>query len=219
MKGSARTLSLNEVVDAVHAAEDAFSILHQQDGEPQREAVSSAMAAVSEILDEHERAARAKLGKLWQQDDQRWTRAMVAVEAALSRTKEASEQPLRVISELQAIVQRLRAVPLEQLLEQVTRSLPALARELGRATPELDLRADQLLLLEPWGDVLQSAFVHVFGNALDHGIEPAEERMRAGKRREGRIALSVVRADAGVRILFWDDGRGLAVEHLRAKAG
>jgi chemotaxis protein histidine kinase CheA len=66
--------------------------------------------------------------------------------------------------------------------------------------------------------VLQSAFVHVLRNALDHGIEAPEQRLAAGKRREGKITLSVARGAAGVRLLFWDDGRGLPLDRLRAQA-
>jgi two-component system chemotaxis sensor kinase CheA len=55
-------------------------------------------------------------------------------------------------------------------------------------------------------------------NALDHGIEPAEERTRAGKPPEGRLSLSVRREAESLLISLRDDGRGLDGEAIRRTA-
>jgi two-component system chemotaxis sensor kinase CheA len=63
-----------------------------------------------------------------------------------------------------------------------------------------------------------AAFIHPMRNALDHGIEPAEERRQAGKPPQGKLSLSV-RGDAqAIQIELSDDGRGIDFDKVREKA-
>ena len=62
---------------------------------------------------------------------------------------------------------------------------------------------------------LEAPLGHLLRNAVDHGIEPPEERIRAGKPREGVVRLEA-RHVAGLLIIFIeDDGRGVSLEELR----
>ena len=144
---------------------------------------------------------------------------MEAVEAALSRTVDGTLQPLQLVSELEQIVQRQHVIPLAQLLERTCRSLPSLAQELGRPPPELDFQARDWTLAEDWAAPLEHALTHAFRNALDHGIEPVEQRLLAGKKPRGRLQLLVEPSELSVQLRLSDDGRGLALEQLRARAG
>src|SRR5690606_26909131 len=55
-------------------------------------------------------------------------------------------------------------------------------------------------------------------NAIDHGIEPAEERLAAGKPAEGQLRLDAYHESGMIVIEVSDDGRGLNTEKIRAKA-
>jgi len=60
--------------------------------------------------------------------------------------------------------------------------------------------------------------MHLIRNAIDHGIEPSDERERLGKPRAGRVRLFAVREDAGVLLEVRDDGSGLDLEAIRQAA-
>lgn len=65
---------------------------------------------------------------------------------------------------------------------------------------------------------LNDPLVHLIRNASDHGLEPPEDRVAAGKPRQGRITLSARHAGAEVLISVVDDGRGLGRERIQARA-
>jgi chemotaxis protein histidine kinase CheA len=65
---------------------------------------------------------------------------------------------------------------------------------------------------------LRNVFTHVLRNAVDHGLEPAAERVARGKLPAGEIVLGLTLTDDMLRITVRDDGRGLALAGIRAKA-
>ena len=111
----------------------------------------------------------------------------------------------------------------ELTLEPVERRLNHFADQAARLGRRLDkeivtrVSHDGLLLdARRWSRVWQ-AFVHAVRNAVDHGIEPAQERLAAGKPRAGRIDLRGRRDGAGVVIEIEDDGCGIAWDELRRR--
>jgi two-component system chemotaxis sensor kinase CheA len=67
-------------------------------------------------------------------------------------------------------------------------------------------------------DRLKDPLIHIIRNSLDHGIEPPEERIRAGKAPAGRIVLSAGHSGGNVVIRIRDDGRGIDPARIRKKA-
>ncbi len=65
---------------------------------------------------------------------------------------------------------------------------------------------------------LTEPIMHIFRNAIDHGIESAEERLKKGKPKQGTIALKAFYSGTNVFIQIKDDGRGLDAEKIREKA-
>lgn len=126
----------------------------------------------------------------------------------------AQEQLTTALSE-RALV--LRMLPLSMLFEPSLRMVRDLARALGKEVNceasggeiELDRR-----IIDRLGDCL----VHCLRNAVDHGLEPADERRAAGKPEVGQVRLVARHAGAGVVIEVSDDGRGLSRERILAKA-
>src|SRR5690606_13053753 len=59
---------------------------------------------------------------------------------------------------------------------------------------------------------------HMLRNAVDHGIETVDERVAAGKSEAGTIALSLGREGGDVILRLVDDGRGINLDKVRAKA-
>jgi len=91
-----------------------------------------------------------------------------------------------------------------------------LAAKLGKDA-ELILQGQETEVDKNVIEQLSDPLVHMLRNALDHGLEPAEERIRAGKPPRGRILLQARQEGDEVRISVRDDGRGLIPERLLKK--
>jgi chemotaxis protein histidine kinase CheA len=110
---------------------------------------------------------------------------------------------------------RLRWEPVERPLSRLAEHGRALARRLKGAEIDVRVRADALRLdPEPWNP-LWSALVHLIRNAIDHGLESAEERAKAGKPARGGIRLEARSAAGRLRLEIEDDGRGIDWETMR----
>lgn len=68
------------------------------------------------------------------------------------------------------------------------------------------------------GDTLKNVFMHLLRNAIDHGIESADERRAAGKAAAGTIDIAVGVDGDMLQIVLSDDGRGLALDRIRGIA-
>lgn len=126
-------------------------------------------------------------------------------------------QQARINTELQEGLMRTRMVPFSRLLPRLRRIVRQVSGELGKevefhvqnAEGELDRN-----LLERMVPPLE----HMLRNALDHGIEAEEVRRNFGKPGKGRIDLRLTREGGDVVIEISDDGAGIDVEGVRAKA-
>jgi len=106
----------------------------------------------------------------------------------------------------------------EQALGGPIESLPSLAAELGKRAPKVTIDDNGYRLRRHASGALRDVFTHLLRNSVDHGIEPGDERVAAGKPESGAIEIDVG-VDAGaLQITLSDDGRGLAMRRIRAIA-
>jgi len=90
-----------------------------------------------------------------------------------------------------------------------SRGMVALAERLEKQLAPVTVEGDQASLPpEQYGEFFRS-LVHVFRNAVDHGIELPEERLEAGKPEAGKIRCAIARRPDGLDIVIADDGRGI----------
>jgi HPt (histidine-containing phosphotransfer) domain-containing protein len=218
IKGHSRSLGLDQIVAAAHAAESEWQVETSSNAET-TPAAMAALRALGDIISEYERTGERKLSRLWEGADARFKQAFGAIESVLSQTPERPSYPARALTQVTQVVHRLNAVPLDQVLRETARVCPSLARELGKSVPHIEWVDDGTLLDAEWGRLMKDALMHTFRNALDHGIETREEREAMGKAPQGKIALFTVRDERGVSIHLRDDGRGLPIAELRTKTG
>ncbi|HVS32609.1 MAG TPA: chemotaxis protein CheA [Thermoanaerobaculia bacterium] len=123
----------------------------------------------------------------------------------------------RKLNELQRSVIEVRLVPVGQIYAKLSRTVRKVARELGKDI-ELVLRGEDTELDKMMVEELTDPLMHIIRNALDHGIEPPEERQRAGKPPGGKVTLNAYQQGNSVVIDVADDGRGIDPERIRKVA-
>ena len=127
------------------------------------------------------------------------------------------QQQGRVVADLQNGLMRTRMVPFQRHAQRLTRLVRQAAQEAGKqvelvvegASGELDRQVLERML---------PPFEHMLRNAVVHGIESPESRRERGKPEAGTITVRLQREGAEVVIVVEDDGGGLDVAAIRAKA-
>ncbi|HEX7704961.1 MAG TPA: chemotaxis protein CheA [Thermoanaerobaculia bacterium] len=123
----------------------------------------------------------------------------------------------RKLNELQKSVIEIRMVPVGQIYSKLSRTVRKLARDLNKEI-ELSLRGEDTELDKMMIEELTDPLMHVIRNALDHGIETAEERHATGKNPVGRITLNAYQQGNSVVLDVTDDGRGIDPVKIREVA-
>jgi len=123
----------------------------------------------------------------------------------------------RTTREFQEQIMSIRMVPIGPTFEIYRRFVRDSARSLGKEI-QLVIEGGETELdktvIEKIGDPLK----HMIRNSIDHGVESPEEREAAGKDRKGKINLKSYHQEGSVFIEIIDDGKGLDLEKIRAKA-
>ena len=123
----------------------------------------------------------------------------------------------RVLHELQRSVMQIRMVPVEQLFRRFPRLLRDIAKRCGRDV-RLEIVGENTDLDKGILDALAEPLAHLVRNAVDHGIEPPQEREAAGKPSCGTVKLNAYHQGSQVVIEVSDDGRGISKEKLVRRA-
>jgi two-component system, chemotaxis family, sensor kinase CheA len=123
----------------------------------------------------------------------------------------------RILDELHKCVLKIRMVPVEQLFRRFPRVVRDVAKHCGKDVA-LELSGENTDLDKGILDALSEPLMHLVRNAVDHGIEPADERLTAGKPARGTIYLTAYHQGTQVVIEVRDDGRGIDPSALRARA-
>ena len=119
--------------------------------------------------------------------------------------------------ELQESVMAIRAQPVKSVfarMPRVVRDLAATLHKEVRIVTSGEMTEIDKTVIEQLNDPL----THMIRNALDHGIEGPDDRVAAGKPRQGTIHLSAAQRSGRIVIEVSDDGRGLNREKVLAKA-
>ncbi len=135
----------------------------------------------------------------------------------LTELDETLAQIGRITTELQAVVMKLRMVPIEHVFNRFPRMVRDLARDEGKEV-EFVIEGKETELDRTVIDEIGDPLVHLLRNAIDHGIEPPEEREKLGKHRKGLLKLSARHEGNYVVIEVQDDGRGMDIDKIKRKA-
>ena len=123
----------------------------------------------------------------------------------------------RVLNDLQHSVMKIRMVPVDQLFRRFPRIVRDVGRQCGKEV-ELMVRGGQTDLDKSILDAIAEPLTHLVRNAIGHGIESREDRVRAGKRPQGTLRLGAYHQGNQVVVEVSDDGAGIDANKVRQRA-
>lgn len=122
-----------------------------------------------------------------------------------------------VIDKLQERSLRLRMLPLNNIFALFPRLVRDLALSYHKKI-DLEIKGEETELDRKMIEIIKEPLIHLVRNAIDHGIEPEEERKEKGKSPHSRITLKAWQEGEYVLISVEDDGRGIDLEEVKAVA-
>jgi len=135
----------------------------------------------------------------------------------LAEIEYAVAQMGRHVRTLQDRVMAVRMLPIRVAFGRIRRTVRDLAQALGKQVV-LETSGEDTELDKSVIEQISDPLIHLVRNAVDHGIEPPEERQRAGKPEAGRLNLGAYQQGGNIYVEITDDGQGLDREAILAKA-
>lgn len=203
LKGNSMIFGLDSFGAHVHELESAMIEGDRDVSDSERVDLQTRWARLERNLDT---LIGGRDGRGIELSDEEYATLLSAVEAGSSR------------QHLMQIIQNWKLEPASRRLARLAAQARGIAERLGKDPVEIAIE-DNDVHLEPerLGPFWQS-FVHVLRNAIDHGLEPAEERESAGKPPVRSLDLRTLVQDGALVVELSDDGRGIDWDKIRTKA-
>jgi len=122
-----------------------------------------------------------------------------------------------ITNDLQLAIMKVRMQPIARVFNRFPRMVRDLARAQGKEV-KLILKGEETELDKTVIEEINDPLVHLVRNAIDHGIEPPDERLERGKSPVGVLSLSAYQQGDNILVTVEDDGRGIDLDKIREKA-
>ncbi|MCZ2496818.1 HAMP domain-containing protein [Xylophilus sp. Kf1] len=226
IKGNARTYGLTQLADVVHRVEQSYDAVRRDPASWFGETLRADLQATREAIEEYGHVNAVKLGRTGPggrgDGDRLLLVARDDLQSAMAHLADGDtdDAPARrqALALARTTLRRAGTDTLDEVLRGVVDSLPALAMTLGKEPPQVLLQDHGIRLRGTVAAPLRNAFMHLMRNAMDHGLEAPLVRLAHGKSAAGRIRLSMALDARHLRLRLQDDGQGLHLERIRARA-
>ncbi len=139
------------------------------------------------------------------------------LDGTLHQMGEVIQHQVRLSRLIRQLAMGTRLVKVESAVARLQRAVRQTCRATGKEAG-LSIEGGEAQIDGEVLDRLMPALMHLVRNAIDHGIEPPEQRVAAGKARQGQIEIRFGQSGDQIEIAFSDDGRGLDLGRIRTKA-
>jgi HAMP domain-containing protein len=226
VKGNARTYGFNHATDRLHEAESAYNLLRAHSSYPwDQTLLLSQLGQARDGIVLYADTYKQKLMRFVGDSGSAVDGALLdKISLAMEQINASSalvdyQQAMQFV---RTTVMGLRHDTMGTVLHGIVAALPSMAKQLDKEVPELAIDDHGILIKRDFSPILRNIFMHLFRNTMDHGLESAQERVAAGKRAHGRVSLDVrlcqTPDEEGLVFDFYDDGRGLAIDKIKARA-
>jgi len=135
----------------------------------------------------------------------------------LENFNKAGQHMSKLVRELQEMAMTIRMIPVSGLFRRMIRLVHDISVKAGKKV-DLELIGEETEIDKTVIETITDPLVHLLRNSLDHGLEPPDERIAAGKDETGTVKLSARHEEGEVWVTIEDDGRGLNKEKILEKA-
>lgn len=135
----------------------------------------------------------------------------------LRQLTEQTHQQQRLQRQLNETILRTRLVPMQSLVARLERTVRETCRRTGKQA-DIHIHGQELQIDTDILNGLTAPLLHMLRNAVDHGIEPPDQRAALGKPAAGRIDLYFAQHGNQIHVTLQDDGQGLDTQRIRARA-
>ena len=151
---------------------------------------------------------------------------MIAESSMITRMEELGQKELlqqfersfhKILLDMEEIVMTARLVPIAQIVPKLNRVIRDICRKEHKDI-DFTIKGEDIEIDKEIVDSLFDPLMHLLRNAVDHGIEPEQERIKLHKPVKGRVNLTIENANGEIVIRVEDDGRGIDMEKIRKKA-
>ncbi|MDD4974848.1 MAG: chemotaxis protein CheA [Bacteriovorax sp.] len=151
---------------------------------------------------------------------------LVIIQTVLNQHREEVHNPLMLKSlsqlaklskEIQNISMSLRMVPLKQTLQKLQRIVRDTSKALDKKV-HLEIIGEDTEIDKTVLEHLADPLVHIVRNAVDHGLESSDDRLKSGKTEEGQVSIKAYHEGNNLVIEVRDDGKGIDPKIIREKA-
>jgi two-component system chemotaxis sensor kinase CheA len=139
------------------------------------------------------------------------------IKSEFERFEQYTNNSGQLIEQLEQEVMAARLLPVSTLFANLPRAVRDLTRDIGKEV-NLVLLGESTELDRKVIEALNDPLIHMIRNAVDHGIEPPDEREALGKPRQGQIEVAAESFGGYAHVTITDDGRGLNAQQLREAA-
>lgn len=108
--------------------------------------------------------------------------------------------------------------PMRELFKSYPETVARLAERLNKSIIPVEILGGEVPVDTKRYHDFCKTLIHVFRNAVDHGLEPAEERIAGGKDEYGTVSCEILQNEDSIVVIISDDGRGIDVEYLKKRA-
>lgn len=151
---------------------------------------------------------------------------MIAESMMTARLKEENQRDLeqmfertfhKIFLDMERLVMSMRLVPISRIVPKLNRVVRDICHKEGKEVTFV-VKGEEIEIDKEIVDNLFDPLMHLIRNAVDHGIESPQERLALQKPMQGEITLSVENSNGEIVVHIEDDGKGLDVEKIKAKA-
>ncbi|HYX37709.1 MAG TPA: ATP-binding protein [Oligoflexus sp.] len=225
IKGGARSLGLKELARAFHEVEEYYQEILRHGLDIRKDRLMKDQQMAMAVYERYQLVNTKKLNR--SEDLSKVIIDRDFVESHYQILRDIVTDLDRKDKPLESIIQRIHSQK-DTIIRLIFDQLPAvfdeyrpradkIAKEVSRPKPNLDFNLESISITPQMKSMLDNCMVHLLRNALCHGIELPEERLKAGKSESGTITVKSHTQNNTLNLEIHDDGRGLAIEHLREK--
>lgn len=146
-----------------------------------------------------------------------WFEGILSGTSDLEELSELWRRFSEVLSKLWNTVTSIRTTRLKEKIEKLIPSVKKLAEERGKRI-DVVVKGEEVAVDRAVATVVWESLVHILRNAVIHGIEPPEERIRLGKPLRGIVEINIIPHPDYVEISVRDDGKGIDIKEVKKRA-